>query len=78
MGNWNLTIKGCGMHHNKLPGDADRVGVEALKALRAAGSTVSEAKLTLTQSDGTPFLDHEENPSKYVTDLINLAAQDSE
>jgi len=72
MGNWNLTIKGCGMHHNNLPGDADRVGVEALKALRAAGSTVSEAKLELTNSDGTSF-----DPPQ-VTDLVNLAAQDHE
>jgi hypothetical protein len=72
MGNWNLTIKGYGIHHNNLPGDADRVGVDAVTALRAAGSTVSKATLELTNADGSSF-----DPPN-ITDLINLEAQDTE
>lgn len=72
MGNWNLSIKGCGIHHNKLPGDADAVGVAAVKALRAAGSTISEATLTMVDHAGTPC-----DPPQ-ITDLLNLAAQDTE
>lgn len=64
MGNWNIDIKGHGIHHNGLPGDADAVGRDAIAKLRAAGSEVSSATLTLTNPDGTPVT------ADGVTDLL--------
>lgn len=73
MGNWIIEIKGHGIHHNRLPGDADVIGLEAVKKLLAVdGTTVDSATLTLTAPD------YSTHPSSDVTDLLNKAAQDHE
>ena len=47
MGNWNISIRGVGVHHNKnLPHDANRMAVTFVKMLRDAGHTVTAAEIT--------------------------------
>lgn len=47
MGNWHIAIEGIGPHHNKgYDKDADKMAVEFVKALRAAGHTVEAATFT--------------------------------
>lgn len=44
MGDWNITIRGCGPHHNKdYPGDADRMTRKLIHDLRDAGHTIHDA-----------------------------------
>jgi hypothetical protein len=47
MGQWNITIRGTGVHHNKHnPTDANRMAAEFVKALKAAGHNVVSASIT--------------------------------
>ena len=47
MGNWNITIRGIGAHHNKdNPTDANRMSKEFVEALKAAGHRVLGASFT--------------------------------
>lgn len=47
MGNWNITIRGVGAHHNKdYPADANVMTAAFVKALREAGHTVIAASFT--------------------------------
>lgn len=47
MGNWNITIRGVGCHHNKnLKTDANRMAAEFVKALKDAGHVVHDASIT--------------------------------
>lgn len=52
MGNWNITIRGTGCHHNKkLATDANRLAAEFVKVLEAAGHVVHEASITYGAED---------------------------
>lgn len=46
MGNWNISIRGVGPHHNGQPYDAEQVAARAVEELRAAGHTVVSAEVT--------------------------------
>lgn len=52
MGNWIITIKGHGIHHNGLEDDADAIGRATVKRLlEVNGTTVDEATLVTTSPD---------------------------
>jgi hypothetical protein len=47
MGNWNITIRGVGAHHNKkLAHDANRMAAEFVQMLKDAGHSVVSATFT--------------------------------
>lgn len=47
MGNWNITIRGVGSHHNRAyPNDANRMAAEFVKKLKDAGHSVVAASIT--------------------------------
>jgi hypothetical protein len=47
MGNWNITVRGVGAHHNKLNAtDADRMAAKFVADLKAAGHSVIAASIT--------------------------------
>lgn len=47
MGNWNITIRGVGCHHNKkLDTDANRMAAKFVQELKDAGHHVSAATIT--------------------------------
>lgn len=47
MGNWNITIRGVGAHHNEnYEKDANRLAAEFVQRLEAAGHIVHEASIT--------------------------------
>ncbi len=51
MGNWKIEIKGHGIHHNARHDDADTMGVDFVRKLRASGQQIDGASLTLTDSN---------------------------
>lgn len=64
MGNWNITIRGIGAHHNHalaIDYDANKMAAEFVEKLRAAGHTVVAASFTHGGendiTDGTKHLD---------------------
>lgn len=47
MGNWNISIRGLGPHHNKdFPNDADRLAARFVRELLSAGHVVVSAEIT--------------------------------
>lgn len=46
MGNWNISIRGIGQHHNKLPADAEVMAAKFVEELKAAGHTITGAEMT--------------------------------
>lgn len=47
MGNWNITVRGVGCHHNQgLPTDADRMAARFVKELKDAGHSIASATIT--------------------------------
>jgi hypothetical protein len=47
MGNWNITIRGVGAHHNKdYPKDANIMTADFVRSLKEAGHTVIAASFT--------------------------------
>ncbi len=52
MGNWNITIRGIGSHHNrKHLEDANRMAAQFVADLKAAGHTVVAASFTYGGED---------------------------
>ena len=52
MGNWNITVRGIGVHHNKkLPNDANKMAAKFVQDLKAAGHTVMSASITYGGED---------------------------
>lgn len=52
MGNWNITIRGVGCHHNKkYPKDANRMAADFVRQLIAAGHSVVAASFTYGAED---------------------------
>ncbi len=47
MGNWNITIRGVGAHHNKEnPSDANVMTADFVRLLKQAGHSVVSASFT--------------------------------
>lgn len=46
MGNWDISIKGVGIHHNGREDDVEQLAAEFVKKLKEKGQTVGDAKLT--------------------------------
>lgn len=47
MGDWNLTVIGCGAHHNKeFADDVDRMFADFVRRLKAAGHDLEHASMT--------------------------------
>lgn len=47
MGNWNITVRGVGSHHNTAnEKDADRMAAKFVQELKAAGHNVVAASIT--------------------------------
>lgn len=46
MGNWNISIRGVGSHHNGLKADAEQMAAKLVDDLRAAGHNVVSAEVT--------------------------------
>ena len=46
MGNWNVTIRGAGQHHNGYPRDVEKLVAEFVDKLRRNGHTVTAAVVT--------------------------------
>lgn len=63
MGNWNITIRGVGAHHNTgYPVDANRMAAEFVQKLRDAGHTVASATITYGGEDDLSA------PKRYLDD----------
>jgi len=47
MGNWNISIRGVGAHHNENnPKDVDRIARRFVRELREAGHSILDAEIT--------------------------------
>jgi len=64
MGNWNITIRGVGRHHNadKHPHDANIMTAEFVRALKAAGHTIVAASITHGGEDDLTNVKPEDSP----------------
>lgn len=71
MGNWNISIRGVGAHHNKkLPQDANRMAAKFVADLKEAGHTVTGATFTYGGEDII------EAPDKYLKDRDAVEGND--
>jgi len=63
MGNWNITIRGVGSHHNKgVEHDANKMAAEFVQKLKSAGHNVVAASFTFGGEDDIT------NSEKYLED----------
>jgi len=63
MGNWNITIRGVGCHHNVgYEKDANRMAAEFVQKLRDAGHSVASASITFGGEDDLSC------PKRYLDD----------
>lgn len=46
MGNWNVSIRGVGCHHNGKPYDVEQIAKKVVDELKAAGHSVIAASVT--------------------------------
>jgi len=52
MGNWTITVKGIGQHHNNEPSfDADGIALRFVKELLSAGQNVEKAEFVHQSGD---------------------------
>lgn len=52
MGNWNMTVRGVGCHHNReYPTDANRMFAAFVKSLKDAGHQIEAATITFGGQD---------------------------
>lgn len=59
MGNFNISIEGVGIHHNKnTPNDANRMAQKFVKELEAAGHTIQKATITHGGKDDLSTVDY--------------------
>jgi hypothetical protein len=57
VGNWNISIRGVGAHHNGVPGDANEMAKVFVQALKAAGHRVLGATVTYgAEEDLDPYV----------------------
>ena len=47
MGNFNVSIRGVGQHHNKSPNDVERLAGDFVRKLQAAGHAIISAEVTI-------------------------------
>lgn len=70
MGQWNITVRGTGCHHNpKLATDANRMAAEFVERLKTAGHVVMSASFTYGGDEDIT------DSAKYIEDK---AKQDAE
>jgi hypothetical protein len=63
MGQWNITIRGTGSHHNKNnPNDANRMAAKFVQELKGAGHSVVSASVTFGGEDDVT------DATKYLSD----------
>ena len=63
MGQWNITIRGTGSHHNKKnPNDANRMAARFVGELKEAGHNVTGATITFGAEDDVS------DAAKYLSD----------
>ncbi len=63
MGNWNITIRGVGAHHNlDYPKDANKMAAKFVKELKDAGHNIVAA--TITHGGEENLLPPELDPEK--------------
>lgn len=76
MGNWNISIRGVGQHHNKAEEDVEQMTARFVAALRKAGHYVNGAVVTtgaednVTEGASWPGL----HPKREATPLLALLA----
>jgi hypothetical protein len=46
MGNWHISIKGVGIHHNGRKDDAEQMAADFVDELKKAGHSVTHAEMT--------------------------------
>lgn len=46
MGNWNISIRGVGQHHNNAPEDVEQMAARFVESLKKAGHSVGSAVVT--------------------------------
>lgn len=46
MGNWQISIEGHGIHHNRGDNDADQLAADLVQRLREAGHYITRASFT--------------------------------
>ena len=46
MGNWNISVRGIGPHHNNQPFDADKMAARFVRDLLLAGHGICGADIT--------------------------------
>ena len=67
MGQWNITIRGTGVHHNKGPDnktDANRMAAKFVRELKAAGHTIAGATITHGGEDDVSNVSEEEDTKR--------------
>lgn len=47
MGNWNISIRGVGPHHNGIKDDVEQIASRLVAELRAAGHSIASASVTM-------------------------------
>jgi hypothetical protein len=73
MGNWNITIRGVGCHHNeKLPNDANRLAAQFVQVLKDAGHHIESASFTFGGEDVL------NNPKTYLDGLVQVGYANDE
>jgi hypothetical protein len=68
MGNWNITIRGVGCHHNRRADvkDANKAAAEFVQRLKADGHTIVAASFTYGGEDDISA------PEKYLADRAQV------
>lgn len=66
MGQWNISIHGTGVHHNKnLPADANRMAAKFVRELKAAGHSISHATITYGGEENVTNVSEEEDAARH-------------
>jgi len=66
MGQWNISIHGTGVHHNKkLPEDANRMAADFVRQLKAKGHTVTKATITYGGEEDVTNVDPAEEAKRW-------------
>lgn len=66
MGQWNMTIRGTGAHHNTdFPKDADRMLTRFVRELREAGHSIAGATITHGGEQDVVASPSREDPQPY-------------
>ncbi|MCC6178823.1 MAG: hypothetical protein WAZ94_15195 [Phycisphaerales bacterium] len=78
MGNWNVTIRGVGPHHNQQETDVEQVAAKAVAQLKAAGHNVVSATVTTGGEIDLGAMADVQAADALVPDLRPLAEKDKQ